>query len=363
MISQLVCYDFLVEIIFDDEVEVFVLLKDSFCEILEMMLWDYGYVVCVVYVKVYGIVCGMLMIVDGLLFVLVQGIFVMLGVYEVVICILINVGDIFDDSVSLLCGFVLKIFDVCGECLLGLEGDMVQDFIMVNGLVFVVVMLMVFFKNLKLLLEIIDWLDGVKKVMLVIFCVIEVGLEVVGVEFVMLKMFGGVKLVYLFGESYYLQILLCYGDYIVKVVLFLVLFGFICLIGDFVDIIVWLDVLWEVVCEELIEYGGMWELCVQLNIDFDVMLIEDLIVVWDEGLSLFVMVVMLEVLLQLLWQIGEIEQIDDVLLYSVWYGVIVYQLLGGINCVCCEIYELLVGFCGIFNGCLMYQFVKLVEFV
>lgn len=97
----------------------------------------YCYVYCDVYVKSYVVIKGWLIIFVDLLFELVQGIFVQLCMYEIVLCILFVVSDIYSDVILQLYGFVIKIIGVQGEWLIFELGGSNQDVLMVNFLMFV----------------------------------------------------------------------------------------------------------------------------------------------------------------------------------------------------------------------------------
>ncbi len=344
-----------VETIADDEAETLASLKDSFREILETTSQDYAHAVRAVHAKAHGIARGTLTIADGLPETLAQGIFAQPGRHEAVLRISTNAGDILDDSVSLPRGVALKILDVQGDRLPGSEGETTQDFIMVNAPVFAAPDPKAFSKNLKLLAKTTDRFDGVKKAMSATFRVVESALEAVGAESATLKTLGGAKPVHPLGETYFSQTPLRYGDYIAKVALFPVSPALTRLTGDTVDITARPDALREVVREELIEHGSVWELRVQLNTDLDAMPIEDATVEWDQQGSPFVTVATLEVAPQISWEHGVTDHTDDALAYSVWHGVVDHQPLGGVNRVRKETYELSAGFRGTFNGCPMHQ--------
>lgn len=354
-------YDASVETIAADEQETLAALQDSFREILETTSQDYGHAVRAVHAKAHGIARGTLAIAADLPPELGQGIFATPGEHEAVLRISTNAGDILDDSISLPRGLALKILDVAGPRLPGSEGATTQDFIMVNAPAFAAADPKAFSKNLKLLSKTIDRFEGVKKAMSATFRVVEAAIEAVGGQSATLKTLGGAKPVHPLGETYYSQTPLRYGDYIAKVALFPVSPSLTRLTGDTVDITARPDALREVVREELIEHGGMWELRVQLNTDLEAMPVEDASAVWDEADSPFVTVATLTVAPQISWEHGVTDHTDDALSYSVWDGIAAHQPLGGVNRARKDTYALSANFRGEFNGCPMHQPATLAE--
>ena len=80
-----------------------------------------------------GILEGYLEVDADLPFELAQGLFATPGRYPVVMRFSTVPGDILDDSVSTPRGLSVKIIGVKGERLSGSEGDVTQDFLLVNG--------------------------------------------------------------------------------------------------------------------------------------------------------------------------------------------------------------------------------------
>ena len=348
-------YDPSVETVAPDEQETLAGLQESFREILETTSQDYGHAVRAVHAKAHGIARGTLTIAADLPAELAQGIFAKPGEHEAVVRISTNAGDILDDSISLPRGIALKVLDVDGPRLTGSEGATTQDFIMVNAPAFAAADPKAFSKSLELLSKTTDRFEGVKKAMSATFRVVEAALEAVGAQSTTLKTLGGAKPVHPLGETYYSQTPLRYGDYIAKVALFPVAPELTRLTGDTVDITARPDALREVVREEMVEHGGVWELRVQLNTDLAAMPIEDASVVWDEAESPFVTVATLTVGPQISWEHGVTDRTDDALYYSIWNGVAAHQPLGGVNRVRKDTYTQSANFRGDFNGCPVHQ--------
>jgi hypothetical protein len=94
---------------------------------------DGGHAIRSVHAKTQGILEGYLEVDKDLPFELAQGLFAKPGRYPVVMRFSTVPGDILDDSVSTPRGLSVKIIGVEGERLSGSEGDVTQDFLLVNG--------------------------------------------------------------------------------------------------------------------------------------------------------------------------------------------------------------------------------------
>src|SRR3954454_23853029 len=94
---------------------------------------DGGHAIRSVHAKTQGILEGCLEVDTGLPIELAQGLFAKPGRYPVVMRFSTVPGDILDDSVSTPRGLAVKIIGVEGERLSGSEGDVTQDFVLVNG--------------------------------------------------------------------------------------------------------------------------------------------------------------------------------------------------------------------------------------
>lgn len=143
---------------------------------------------------------------------------------------------------------------------------------------------------------------------------------------------------YLLGEMFYMQVVLCYGDYLVKLL--------IVFMGEVVELIgQQVKGGYLVMCDVIIDWfsmcGVIYELCVQFCIDLKVMFVEDVVILWDFEILLYCVIVMLYFDLQdsylLSWQV----QGDDYFVFNLWNGVVVYWFLGGIMCICKVVYEFL----------------------
>src|SRR5580704_10781736 len=94
---------------------------------------DGGHALRSVHAKTHGIVQGYLEVDTDLPDDLAQGLFAKPGRYPVVMRFSTIPGDIVDDSVSTPRGLAIKVIGVKGERLEGSEGDVTQDFVLING--------------------------------------------------------------------------------------------------------------------------------------------------------------------------------------------------------------------------------------
>src|SRR5690606_460950 len=83
--------------------------------------------------KSHGIVLGELRVHEGLPPALAQGLFARPATYPVVMRLSTIPGDLLDDRVSVPRGLALKVVGVEGERLPGSEGEVTQDFLMVDA--------------------------------------------------------------------------------------------------------------------------------------------------------------------------------------------------------------------------------------
>jgi catalase len=94
---------------------------------------DGGHAIRSVHAKTHGILQGYLEVDADLPGDLAQGLFAKPGRYPVVMRFSTIPGDILDDSVSTPRGLAIKVIGVEGERLEGSEGDVTQDFLLING--------------------------------------------------------------------------------------------------------------------------------------------------------------------------------------------------------------------------------------
>ena len=139
----------------------------------------YGHAVRSVHAKSHGILKAELTVLPDLPPEFAQGMFAVPGVYQAVLRISTNPGDILSDSISVPRGLALKVMEVGGARLSGAEGNS-QDFVMVNGPVFTAPNAKAFLKSLKLLAKTTDRAEWAKKALSAVLRGAERALEAVG---------------------------------------------------------------------------------------------------------------------------------------------------------------------------------------
>ena len=214
-IAPPVRYSVDVETFQDDEAATIQDLNSTFDKILETTAKDYEHAVRSVHAKAHGILMGKLTIAANLPPELAQGMFAKPGEHQVFMRLSTNAGDILPDAISLPRGLALKVLDVDGERLPGAEGR-TQNFVMVNGPVFMAKTADKFLGNLKLLAGTTDKMEGTKTVMSTVLRGVNTALEAVGIESAKVQSLGGAPNVDPLGETYFSVTPFRYGDYIAK---------------------------------------------------------------------------------------------------------------------------------------------------
>jgi hypothetical protein len=302
----------------------------TFDGILETTAHDYGHAVRAVHAKAHGILAGTLRIDADLPPELAQGLFATPGEHKVTMRLSTNAGDILPDAISLPRGLALKVHDVAGERLPGAEGT-TQDFVMVNGPVFLTKTAGQFLANLKLLAKTTDRLEGTKKAMSAVLRGVNTALEAVGIESPKLQGLGGAPNVDPLGETYYSVTPFRYGDYIAKFSVAPVAPALLALKGSEIDAATDPDAIRAQVRQEMAGIDGAWEIRVQLCRDLDKQPIEDSTVQWKETETPFQRVGTIRVPPQDSWAAAQVEAVDERMRFSVWTGLAAHRPLGNIN--------------------------------
>lgn len=319
-----------VETIQEDEAGTVATLNASFDEILQTTNADYGHAVRAVHAKAHAILEGTLTVDGTLPPELAQGLFATPGTHKAYARISTNPGDVLDDAIALPRGFALKVLDAAGERLPGAEGT-TQDFVMVNGPVFLVPTADKFAGNLKLLAKTTDKAEGAKVALSKVLQVVNGALGAVGLESPKLGNLGGAPQVDPLGETYFSVTPFRYGDYIAKFRLRPLSPALTELTGHKIDTTVSADAIRETVSREMIGIDGEWALEVQLCRDLDKQPVEDPTVEWKETDAPFVQVATLRLPRQNSWDEEKVQEVDETMRFSVWTGLAAHQPLGNIN--------------------------------
>lgn len=313
-----------------------------------------GHAVRSVHAKAHGVLRGELTVLDGLPAHLAQGLFSKPGRYGVVMRLSTLPGDILDDSVSTPRGLAIKVIGVDGTRLPGSEGDVTQDFVMVNGPAFSAPNAEKFLGVLKMLAGTTDKAEGLKKVVSAIAQGTESIIEAFGGKSPTITTMGGQKETNILGETFYSQVPILYGDYVAKYS--------VAPLGELKDLTdAHIDtsdnpnVLRDAVARHFAAKGGDWEFRVQLCTDLETMPIEDASVVWPEERSAYLMVARLHVDPQPSWSPAKVTAIDEGLAFSPWHGLAAHRPLGSVMRARNTTYTSSANFRSKHNGCPIHE--------
>ena len=318
--------------------------------IVETTFNDGGHAIRAVHAKSHGILEGELEVEPELHGVLAQGLFAKPGRYPVVMRFSTIPGDILDDSVSTPRGLALKVIGVDGPRLEGSEGDVTQDFVLVNGPAFNAPNLKVFGTNMKLLAASTDKAEGAKKAISAVFQVVEKAIEGLGGSSATLTTLGGQAETHVLGESYYSQAPILWGDYIAKVSVTPVTDGLRALKDKHVDVNGHPNALREAVMEHIAREGGEWDLRVQLCTDLSRMPVENSHKEWSEDESPYLPVGRIRVKPQTGWSEARSRAVDDGMKFTPWTGLAAHRPLGSIMRARKRAYEMSARFRAEHNG-------------
>lgn len=343
-----------VEHVQSDEPDTIDGLNATFDTILHTTAKDGHHALRAVHAKAHGILHGTMTIKDGLPPELAQGLFAKPGEHKVYLRLSTNSGDILPDSIALPRGMSIKVLDAQGERLPGASGS-TQDFIMVNGDVFIAKTADKFLGNLKLLAKTTDKLEGTKELLSTVLGGVATALKSVGVQSTALASLGGAPNVDPLGETYFSITPFRYGDYIAKFSLVPVSKGLTTFTGRKIETSEDPNAIRDTVRAEMISTDAVWEFQVQLCRDLDKQPVEDPTVSWDAEEAPFLTVATIHVAPQNSWDPAQVQAVDEGMRFSVWTGLAAHQPLGNINRVRKASYEHSAQFRADFNKCPIHE--------
>ena len=311
---------------------------------------DTGHALRSVHAKSHGLLEGELEVAPDLHGVLAQGLFAKPGRYPVVIRLSTIPGDILDDSVSVPRGMSVKVIGVEGDRLPGSEGDVTQDFVLVNGPTFSAVNSKMFLQNLKLLAGTTDKAEGVKKALSTVLQGAEQLIEAVGGESATIKTLGGAPNTHPLGDTYYSQAPILWGDYIAKVSVTPVSDSLRALKDQHLDTKDRPHALREETLAYFAQHGGEWDVRVQLCTDLDKMPVENPHKEWPQDESPYLPVGRITVKPQTAWSEARSRAVDDGLAFTPWHGITAHRPLGSIMRARKRAYEMSARFRAEHNG-------------
>jgi hypothetical protein len=314
----------------EDEAETIKDLVDTLRTISEKTFADSGRPLRSVHAKSHGLINAELRILDDLPPAFAQGLFAKPGSYPVVMRLSTTPGDVLDDNVSTPRGLAIKVVGVQGPRLPGAEGDVSQDFVLVNGPAFTAPNIKGFLKNLKLLAKTTDHAEALKKALSAALRGIESVIEKAGGKSPTLIALGGHPETHILGETFYSQVPLLYGDYVAKIQVAPISTGLVALKDAPLDMTDKPNALRQAVSDHFASAGGEWEVRAQLLTNRETMPIEDSSVAWPEDESPYVPVARISAAPQTTWSEITNDASDHQLAFSPWQGLAAHRPLGSI---------------------------------
>jgi len=323
-------FDETLEHIEPDEAETVEQLIETLTKINQTTLEHENHAHRSVHAKSHALLTGELIVPDDLPRELAQGIFAKAGRYPLVMRLSTVPGDILDDSVSTPRGMAVKIVGVEGERLPGSDGDVTQDFVMVNGPAFSAPNAKRFAGTLKLVAATTDRAEGAKKALSAVLRGTERVIEAFGGKSPTLLALGGQPETNPLGDTYFSQAPLRFGDYVVKVSVAPHSPNLTALTDATLNVNGKPNGLREAMVEHFAAQGGEWDVRVQFCTDPETMPIEDASVVWPEEKSPYLDVARIVIPPQAAWNAARRAAIDDGLAFSPWHGVVAHRPLGSV---------------------------------
>src|SRR6266404_4321135 len=247
---------------------------------------DGGHALRSVHAKTHGILQGYLEVDTDLPGDLAQGLFAKPGRYPVVMRFSTVPGDILDDSVSTPRGLAIKVIGVEGERLEGSEGDVTQDFVLINGPAFGAPNPKKFLSVMRLFARTTDKAQRFKKILSAVMRQVQKAIVVVtGHPNTTVATLGGQPETHILGETFYSQAPLRFGDFIAKISVAPKSPELKALAQASLNVNGVPNGLREAVLDFFGKNGGVWEVRAQLCTDLEHMPIENAAVVWSEEVS------------------------------------------------------------------------------
>jgi hypothetical protein len=321
-------YDPSYEIAEEGEAETIAGLNEAMHGIAATVDKDTGHAQRGVHAKSHGLLRGTLRVLPNLPPDYSQGLFDHVGgEWEVVMRLSTTPGDLLGDKVSTPRGMAIKVIGVPGERLPDGVGDATQDFVMVNGPVFLAPTAKKFLGNVKLLAATTDKAPALKQALSAALRGTEKALEAVGIESGAIKGLGGQALTHILGEAFFTQAPILFGRYMAKLSLAPVSPELLALKDQEVDLDHKPNGLRGAVVDFMTEHGAEWELRVQLCTDLQAMPIEDASVEWT---SPWIAVARISAPPQAGWTHGLSVLVDDGMQFSPWHCLAAHRPIGSI---------------------------------
>jgi hypothetical protein len=306
----------------------------------EKTLADGGHAIRSVHAKTQGILEGYLEVDAHLPSELAQGLFATSSRYPVVMRLSTVPGDILDDSVSTPRGLSVKIIGVKGERLSGSEGDVTQDFVLVNGPAFGAPTPKKFLPVITLLARTTDRAQGLKKLLSAVMRQVQRTIvAVTGRPNLTVATLGGQPETHILGETFYNQAPVRFGDFIAKISVAPISPELVALEQAPLNVNGVPNGIRDAVVDFFRKNGGVWEVRAQLCTDLELMPIENAAAVWPEDKSPYRPIARIKVEPQTAWSEERSSVVDDGMQFSPWHGLAAHRPLRGIMRARKEVYE------------------------
>jgi len=323
-----------------DEEETARELREVLMKVARTVLDDESHAYRAVHAKSHGLLLAELQVAADLPPVLAQGVFAKPARYPVAMRFSTVPGDLLPDSVSTPRGLAIKIVGVGGERVAGSEGQVTQDFVMVNGPAFNAPSAKKFLSSLKLLAGTTDKAPGLKQAFSGALRGLEALIEKAGGESPTLKALGGQAATHILGDTFYTQAPFLYGPYMAKLSVAPVSPELVALKDAAIELDGHPDALRELVIAHFRQHGGEWEVRVQLCADIEQMPIEDASVQWPEDVSPYLTVARIVASPQPAWSRDRSIAVDDGMAFSPWHALAAHRPIGSIMRVRKAAYEM-----------------------
>jgi hypothetical protein len=292
---------------------------------------DGGHAIRPVHAKSHGILEGDLEVDADLPGELAQGLFAEPGHYPLVMRFSTIPGDILEDSVSTPRGLAIKIIGVKGERLDGSEGDVTQDFLLINGPAFGAANPKNFLSLVRLLARTTNRIEWFKKIVSAVLRQVQrVIVSVTGHPNAIVATLGGHPETHILGETFYSEAPLRFGDFIAKIAVAPISPELVTLHQVPLNVNGLPNGLREAIIVFFKTNGGTWEVRAQLCTDLALMPIENAAVIWPEEKSPYRPIARIKVEPQPAWNEARSLAVDKGMSFSPWHGLAAHRPLGGI---------------------------------
>jgi hypothetical protein len=291
----------------------------------------YRHAVRSVHAKSHGLLKAELRVNSNLPEPLRQGLFAEGGrAYSSIIRFSTNPGDILADSVSTPRGMALKVLGPEGMTMLaGHDGQVTQDFVMVNAKSFPLPDAAAFLKQLQLIEKTVNQPELVKKAVSNVARGANAVLGLFGAQSTTLEQLGAPE-THILGETFGTCAALRYGDYVCKMICKPASANLQALTGKHVGVNFHYSGLRDAIVDFFKTETAEWDICVQLSTNLKTMPVEDPSVEWPEDQSPYLPVARLIARPQDAYSPARRVYVDEVLAFDPWHALAAHRPLGNI---------------------------------